>query len=485
MKRTFYTVGSLIILLICAFVFVLLPALAGGSKQADPTVFGKYNGKEIRYEQNSDFANFVSQYGSYYQSMGVEINDSNRYYIYNYAFNSTVSKMASEEAVKAAGYKPAEATVRRQMVPYFSDENGNYSKKAFAQASDAQKAELKAAVESSIIASVYQADNFGSSDLFGTETLYGLKESSAELDFLVAMGKETRGFDMAAFSLSEFPDSEKAAFGKEHSEKFIKYDMSVITVDDEATAKKVLNRLNAEEVTFADAVAEYSEKNYSDTDGKLVNVYAYQIENIMADAADAITVCSLKTGEMSGIVNTRSGYSIFKCDGDSVAADFNSEDMLKTVYSYLNSYESSVIENYAIGLAKDFIAYASMNGFDAACEKDAIDKDFIAPFPLNYGNVEVAGTLNTNVPGLATAAEDENFIKTAFSLKLNEMSEPIVLGTNVLILKCTEIGTAADDAEPAFDKLASFDQDSASDAIMNSPKLENNFAVTYISEMMN
>ena len=53
-KNTVYTLGSLIILLICAFCFVVLPAVEGRtSRQVDSNapVFGKYNGKEIKYEQ--------------------------------------------------------------------------------------------------------------------------------------------------------------------------------------------------------------------------------------------------------------------------------------------------------------------------------------------------------------------------------------------------------------------------------------------------
>ena len=51
-KNTVYTLGSLIILLICAFCFVVLPAVEGRSSRqqgADVPAFGKYNGKEIKY----------------------------------------------------------------------------------------------------------------------------------------------------------------------------------------------------------------------------------------------------------------------------------------------------------------------------------------------------------------------------------------------------------------------------------------------------
>lgn len=480
MKRSMYTVGSLIILLICAFVFVLVPAMAGSGKKQETISFGKYNGKEIRYEQDSDFANFVSQFGQYYQSMGMQIDSSTSYYIYNYAFNSTVAKMAAEDSVGKSGYKVPKSAVTRQLLPYFTDENGNYNSKLYRSTPESTITSMRKEIEGNLISARYNDDLFGS-DAMG---LFGLKNSDAELDFLAAMDSDKRGFDMAAFPMTNFPDEEKVAFGKANETKFIKYDMSVITVDDEATAKKVLKRLDASEITFADAIAEYSEKVYSDSEGKLNSSFAYQLENIMDDAANAMVVGTLPAGAKSDIIKTKSGYSIFMADGDSVAPDFDTDDMKRTVLSYLNSFESSVIENYFLSEAKDFVAEAAIESFDAACAKHGIEKDIIAPFPLNYGNISAAGTLNTNVPGLANAATNENFLNTCFGLKLNEVSEPIIVDNNVLVLKYTGNGDAETE-EPSLPDFSGYDQDCASSSIMSSKKLQNDFIATYFQYFVN
>ena len=55
MKRGFYTIGSLIILLIAAFIFVLVPIFSGGRTGTRLPPFGSYDGTEIRYEQSSDY----------------------------------------------------------------------------------------------------------------------------------------------------------------------------------------------------------------------------------------------------------------------------------------------------------------------------------------------------------------------------------------------------------------------------------------------
>ena len=43
--------------------------------------------------------------------------------------------------------------------------------------------------------------------------------------------------------------------------------------------------------------------------------------------------------------------------------------------------------------------------------------------------------VDTDTPVLAGAATNENFLKTAFSLKLNEISSPVLLKNNVLVIK--------------------------------------------------
>ena len=486
MKKTFYTVGSLIILLICAFVFVLVPAMVGGGKQPETPTFGKYNGKSIRYEQDSDFANLVNQYGQYYQNMGYQIDNSTYFYIFNAAFNSTVAKMAAEDAVAKSGYTVPKSAVNRSMLPYFYDETGKYSSKLYKQTPEATINSMRKEISSSLVSSRFNDDHFGSSsEIVGSEALYGLKESDAELDFLSSVGTKKRGFNMALFEYSSFPDSEKVAFGKENIAKFEKYDMSVITVDSESEAKKVAKRLAAEEISFADAVAEYSTKMYSNPDGKLNVAYAYQIENIFEKDSDAEIIKGLSVGSTSEILKTKDGWSIFKTDAASASPDVTSEDFIYTVSNYISSYETSVIENYFLAKACDLKSDAALNGFASACAKAGIEAKEIPAFPMNYGSVAVAAGIDTSISGLATANENENFLKTVFTLKMNEVSEPLVMDGNVAVFQFTSEENADADAEAVLSELEEMDQTSASKKIMDSPKLENNFTTTYFNNFMN
>lgn len=488
-KNVSYTIGSIIILIIVVFAFVILTPTGLLSGNKDPQkipAFGKYNNKEIRYEQGSDFADFVSQYGQMFQQYGQQIDSSTYYYIFNYAFNSTVMKLAYNDYVKNSGYKVPKSAVNRAMVSYFTDENGKYSSKIYKQTPDSTIRQIRTEVETNLVSQRFSDDNFGSSSLVGDEALYGIKESDAELNFLKSYSNVKRGFNMAVLPLSNYPAEEKAKFGKENAAMFNKYDMSIITVEDESTAKTVAKRLANNEITFEDAVSEYSEKYYSNTEGKLTNSLEYQIGNFLENDADLSKVTSLSIGSVSEVIQTALGYSIFKADGAVTAPDFTADDMISTVGSYLASYENTRIEDYFSAIAKDLKAKAMATSFADACEEMDIDNVEIAPFPLNYGSVSVSESVDTSVTGLSGADKNEKFLTTAFSLKKNEISEPLVMNDNIVVLQFTteETASADDNTHDVMGQLENFDEDSSREYIMASPKLKNNFAEVYFNHIM-
>lgn len=490
MKKHFYTIGSIVILLFAAFIFILLPAMVGSRSQQKLPPFGSYDGKEIKYEQGTAFSNAVSNYAEMLKMQGQEVTENSYFYIFNYAFNSTVTKMAYDNAVAKSGWQVSKAAIDRQMLPYFYDETGKYSARLFKQTPESQKQELHAQLKDSLTSQRYYEDVFGSSATIGKNTTFGMKSSSKEIPFIRTMGEDTRSFDAAVFAMNNYPESEVASFGKAHADLFASYDFSVITVSDESTAKTVQGRLNKNEIVFADAVTEYSTKNYSDDQGKLNNKFNYQVKNIIADEKDFAAVCALKNGEISGIVKTSNGYSIFKADADAVQPDFANADMIKSVSSYMNTYEKGIIEDYFTNIAKNFASSAVKDGFDAACKEYKTEKKSVPAFALNYGNLPILGTMPIDSTSeFSAVANDENFLKAAFALKQSEISEPLVLGQNIIVLQMKEKvsgGTDQATSEQTFPaEIQGFDQESGQNALMSSPKIVNNVMSVFFTHFMN
>ena len=501
-KNTAYTIGSLIVLLICAFCFVVLPAFTGSEGQQNKLPpFGKYNKREIAYEQDSDFYNYVSQYGQMFQAYGQQLNEQTYYTVFKYAFDATVRKYAYEDAVNKSGYVVPQAAVNRNMVPFFSDENGNYSSKLYKQ-TDAKTVEnLRKSIQSGLVASRYSDDLFGSEeDIVGSEALYGLKESDAELDFLKSYNANKRGFQMALFNTSDYPEEEKLKFAKENQAKFNKYDISIVTVEDKAKAQTVLKRINNNEITFEDAISEYSLNYFTNSEGKVTSAYQYQIENLLVNKDDLAILTDLAVDSVTDVIETSNSFSIFKKNGETKTPDFEIDEYKDLVSTYLRNYEKTRIEDYFTAKANDFIAQAAKSDFDSACTSMNIKNVEIPAFPLNYGSVAIADSLNTSIEGLSSADTNEKFLETAFILKMNEMSEPMVLNGYVAVIKYTSDGKEAEAADTndeetdnseddeiadVLSNISDLDQSSANSYILSSDKLENNFAQVYFSNMMN
>jgi hypothetical protein len=486
MKRSFYTIGSLIILLISAIVFVLVPAMMGRSTNNKMPPFGKYDGKEIRYEQGSDFADYVSRYADMLKNQGQEVNTQSYYYIFNYAFNATVQKMAFSKAVRKSGYTVPQSAINREMLPYFSDSNGKYSPKRYKETPASSIEAMQKDFRNTLTTGRYSDDCFGSQRAVGKDSLYGLKTSSAETAFLQNIGKSKRAFNMISLNMKDYPDSEKVAYGKTNSQKFVKYALSVITCDDKAKAESVAKRLANNEIKFADAVGEYSKKIYSDEKGNLTSPYYYQLEKIIKNEDDFKAVTELTKDTVSKVMETNQGFSVFHADADAVQPDFTNDATIKDVYNYLNTYEAGHIEDYYTNIAKNFAASASSTSFDDACRQYNLTKTEIAAFPLNYGSVSLTGSFDKKIAALSGADSNENFLKTAFSLKQNEISSPVINGKNVIVLQFTNETTEdkTTDSSVLKSEINNYDQTSASSALMHSPKLENDLTTVFFNNFM-
>ena len=488
-KNTAYTIGSLVILLICAFCFVILPAMTGaGQANAKSPVFGKYDGKAITMDEGSPMQSFAANYANMLEAYGQSMDEQTYFYIMNTAFNSTVAKYAYEDLVKDSGYVVSSTAVKHKMIPYFLDENGKYSSKIYKQTPNNVKENLRDSVEDSLYTSRFYDDNFGSeSDIVGLHSLYGLKTSDAEIRFMLDLNKEKRGFNMAIYEAKDYPEAEIVNYAKANLDKFTSYDLSIITVNDESTAKTVSRRLANNEITFEDAVAEYSTKSYGDSEGKITGLYSYQLDNMLEEEGAADNIKGLTLNTVSSVLKTgANSFSIFRNDAAPKAAVLTDDSLISSVRSYLITYESSMIEDYFIAKANNLINEANKTDFATACANQEVENITIAPFPLNYGNKEIASTLDTSNSALTNADKNENFLKTAFSLKMNEYSKPFVLNGNVVVLQYTTLETTQEGDTPVFKAEAAlnYDQMAASNCVLHSDKLENNFAEVYFSKIM-
>lgn len=483
-KKILINVGSILILVLAAISFIFIPAMVQSAGNEIPP-FGYYDKKPIEYKQGSYFTNLVQMYSDQVGSANVQ----NAYFdIFNSAFTGSVLNIAFSSAVEKSGYVVPAPQVDRAMLPYFYDTNGVYSPKIFNDTPDSTKIELRNAMEDNLIFQRYTEDVFGSqTEKLGTYTMYGLKSPSAEKNFVSMMDTNKRGFSLASFSLLDYPDTEVAKWGESNKDLFTRYDMSVISVADATTAETVLGRIKNNELVFEDAVTEYSTNYYSGTDGKLTSAYKHQLQNILTDATSLTALQNLPAGQISEVMQTQNGYAIFKNNTAPTPADMTDADTLAAVRSYMSANEKGIIEDYFLNIAKDFWTAASTSSFAEACTQFNITPVDISPFALNYGNSPVLTSLQAADGSMVNAEQNENFLKTIFSMKLNEISSPMVLNDNVVVLQYTqeENTVSAENTASTFAMYSTyFDQSSVQNSIMSSDKLENNFLQVFYKYIM-
>ena len=458
-KKSFWlTAGSIFILVLSAIAFILVPSLGGFTSGQDYPVAGKYNGKKIEYGYGTDYLTAVQNYAQYYQqqaqAQGKTLSQMDYYSIFQGAFNSVVLNMMYTDYVNDSGYVPAENAIKREMVQYFTDENGNYSAKAFREASETYKKSLRESIVKSNISSRFELDNFGQTTNYIANTLYGLKTPENEGKFFLDFTKKTRSFEMVSFAKTEYPNDKAMEYANSHADLFKKYSFSAITAKEESELKNIKSQLDKNEVTFDDAASSLSTKAYCDDNGKVTSKYAYQFKSILTSDEDFTKVTSLSVGTVSDIIKTATGYIIFRCDEAPVESNLLDDETIEIVKNYIRYNEEGLVDDYFMGLAEDFASKAATIGFDEAATTAGVEKKEIPEFSINYGGNNYIGMLPfSSIPELSGAETNEVFFRTAFSLKPNEISSPITVGNNLIVLKLLNENINEDDPEDAESTL--------------------------------
>lgn len=489
-KKDNTKIGAVIILVISAIVFIpfggyeVMNAFFGKNKAP---VFGKYDGKEIKYEPGTTFTRATQNLADRYKSMGYEVSSEAYYYIFTQAFEETVKDMAYLKAVEKSSYSvPAEA-VNRRLITYYTDETGKYSQRLYNQTDKATRDAVTQGVELTLAYTRYTDDLLGSSLSVKGEDLYGAKTSSKELNFISDMGRKSHSFRIVSFDTEKFPAEEAAKWASSNMEKFVKYNLSAITVDTQSEADSILKQLNASEITFEDAVSEKSQQYYTDADGKLSRPYHYQLEIAIENKDDVSKVTSLAKDQLSPVVKTVRGFSIYRSNGASTPADFKDEETLNVAMTYIKANEHGYIEEYYTNIANNFIAQAAKTSFDEACEKFDVSYSDTTPFPINYGSSSMYSAAPSNINILNNLSTNEDVLKKVFSLKENETSAPVLLGSTISVFKC--IGIMNDDTDTDKDilkrRVASANDSAVTNALMTSDKVENNVWSAYFENFSN
>lgn len=481
-NNAFVYYGTIVIFVITVIAFVVAPSLGNG-QSGDDFVFGSYDGREIGYAQGGYFAAQVNQVKDQLAAQGYQ-DTGDQYFAYQVwrrAFENTVIHFASLDGAKAAGIAVTDGFMDRQLAAHASfQENGSFSRRKYREASSTYKAALRSELSESALKDRYVAD------------IVGAVPSKAEVEFIKAMAAPKRSIEYVAFPFSAYPDSERLAFARTKPESFRQVKLSRISITSSAKdAQAVLERIRSGAISFEDAAKNQSKDAYATKGGDMGRRFAWELGSDFRDESVVSAILALSAGGLSPVYETVAGsWVFFRVDEAASDPDWESADLARSVTEYLNTYEKGRMEEWAMAQAADFKAVAATD-FAGAAATRSLTLRSTDPFPLNYGGAfnlgyfALFGDLDTSdKPELAGATSNEAFLKTVFSLEAGQVSEPIVVNGNAIVLRVKEISVAEDGELGLIDAYYSgVLQDSLgkdlAQRILQSPKLKDNFIATF------
>jgi hypothetical protein len=478
-SNPFVFTGTIIILVIVIIAFVLVPAIVpeAGMGPGGDLIFGYYDKVPIAYVAGNYFALTREGLNERYQSM---INETNASYInqeiWRQSFNAAAIHTGILQEMKKAGYTVPAKVVDREMakLPAFQ-ENGHFSPARYQAYDSSQRLNLWSQLRDELTASYYRSD------------ISGLLKPSGETAFISGMSSPQRRFDMAVFAVDSYPDSEVAAYAEENSALFQVAHLSKVTItSSEANARKILSSVTAGTLTFEESANTQSRDSYADRGGDMGIKLAYELAVEAPGAEDREKLLALKKGEYSGVIKVNEGWAFFRAEEDAVPVDTATPGSLEKIRAYLWDFERNRMEDWAIARAEEFIRLVKERGFDGAIIEQSLKKRSFGPLPVNYGDLDLfASPASSSVEELSDAAWTEDFWKTAFSTPLHTPSDPLVHGSNVLVLFPLEESDADESTFSSIEStLSAYWIDSHAEQDMEafflrSGKLENHFEETY------
>ncbi len=467
---------SVVLLVIIVVTFVGGP-VAGNVAQGERPIFGEYAGREIEFRYGNYFAQPTQLLSEQVRSGGQANNMINEaYQVWRGAFERSVVHEGILYQADKAGLTISDDLIDRRLTEYGPYvENGEFSEERYRNTPNSEKLTTRKLFRENLKEEQYREDLFDNT-----------KIHQGELEFIMSMAENERSFRYVSYSFDDYPEEEVIAFGRTNADLFRRIKLSKITINtSREEAEAVLNQLEENPGRFEDLARTQSSDIYAETGGEMDWLHYYELEREFPTEDSLDEVFSLTPGELSGIIpdEDETLWRIYRCESPAVAPDFDAEETVETAREYMVRFEAGIIEDYLVEEARSFIAEARDTGFIDASISTGLQVEGTEYFPLNYGNsyfFKPVRPLNPDSDALSTAPYSEQFFLETFSLEEGEISDPVVLDRNVLVMEPANIRNTPEEELVQLENYYSFiereiKEEDMSNHFLTSEKLEDNF----------
>lgn len=464
-KKPVFYFFAVIIIIIITVSFVGGPIFSKWMSRTSKVVFGKYDGKEIsflpslsnffyqRYRINANYYQQMMQlYKNYLDSMSQQEQQSfmNREYqkLWSNSFNETVLHMAFMREAERSGMIITENRVIESFFDFgpYIDENGEYNNELYKATNNADRTEYRKLQYELLVEKQFKED-------INTAAELGISEK--EKDFIAGMGSPERKFRFVTYNFDDYPLEEILSYADENRDKFQKIQLSRITIKtNKEDAQKIRELALNEEMSFEDLAREYSDKDdhYKDNGGDMGWQYRYDLDFIFNSEETVNEILNLEQGEISKVyeieLEVEKSWVFYRANSYATEPDFSDPETITEVKDYISYYDQNIIEMYFTEIAEKFKTRALESDFlNASVEFNVFPPKQTDYFPVNYGNIFqnkqlTVGGENSDI--LSQGSNNELFFEELFSLKKGEISEPIVLTKNLIIVEMIDERNASE-----------------------------------------
>jgi hypothetical protein len=328
------------------------------------------------------------------------------------------------------------------------------------------------------------------------EDLYTTAPSTAEVEFVASMAKPKRTISYAAIPMADFPKDQVKAWAQNNADLFRTLGVSRITItSSEADAKKILQQVKDNKLSFEDAAKSHSQDAYADKGGDAGTVFYYTFAQDFSDSTGAEKIANLSKGELSEVYKIGAGaWAFFKINAPLAPADLDKGATLDEALAYIQEKEKGTLESWAIAKANELISSTDPEVFKRNAAKAGYALKNAGPFIINLGNPSFYA-YNQQMPllqlpyptgsqELISAESDEAFMTELFSLEKGKISKPLVVDDTVVVFSIVD-DTPTSDEDTAFVKFGYpyFHQESVDSQTRNtflkSKKFKDEFSATF------
>jgi peptidyl-prolyl cis-trans isomerase D len=432
--------GSVVLLvfIVVAFIWVGPGTRRGGLRGSGHKIeFGTYKGKPIEYYPSNFFAERVAAVNEQLRSQNKsqENLEATAYQVWRTAFDQTVVHMAFLDQAQSAGAWVSEDRVDKALIqsgPW--SQGGVFNEERYRAASNSDKYAYRKLFREQLLDEQVQQD-----------LLADQHYSQKEVAFFESMVSTQRKFSFVSFAFRDFPDSEVKAYGEKNADRFRRIKLSQILIkSSENEARAIRAKLEDRSASFEEMARAHSKDAYAEKGGDAGWRYFYELQSEYDQKEPLEAVMGLPEGALSEVLHSRYGWVIYRCDSPALRPDLSDPATLKVVRDYLMRYEKGLVEDFMVKRADAFRLKAKDLGFVGAALAQDLKTRQTEYFPLNYQNVYFLAPVRAvgQEVDISSAASSEEFFLKSFRLTPGQVSEPVLLDDQVIVLRLEDVRQA-------------------------------------------